>query len=112
MRLPHGVNGLVERDKVVKYLMNARHPEGAGKARFFLSLGFRPEEWQALAEALLRVATEGHVVQVIESVHGSKYIVDGPLNAPNGQTVVVRTVWIGEPGQERPRLITAYPREE
>jgi hypothetical protein len=29
-------SGLVERDKVVTYLLNPQHPEGAGKARFFL----------------------------------------------------------------------------
>ncbi len=112
MRLPNGPSGLVESDKVVKYLMNPKHPEGAGKSRFFLSLGFRPEEWRVLAEALLRVAEEGSVAQAVESVHGSKYIVDGELNAPNGRTVLVRTVWIVEAGENRPRLITAYPREE
>jgi uncharacterized protein DUF6883 len=62
---------LVERDKVVEYLMNLRHHEGASKARFFLSLGFRPEDWQVLAKALLRIAAEETVTHVVESVHGS-----------------------------------------
>ncbi len=112
MRLPNGIRARVERDKVVKYLMNLRHPEGAGKARFFLSLGFRPTEWEGLAEALSQVATEGRVVEVVESVHGRKYIVDGVLHGPYGETALVRTVWIREARQDRPRLITAYPREE
>lgn len=112
MRLPNGIRAFVERDKVLKYLMNLRHPEGAGKARFFLSLGLRREEWPVLAEELLRVAAEGSVAQVVESAHGSKYIVDGVLHAPKGQTALVRTVWIRERGHERPRLITAYPRED
>ncbi|MEW6112677.1 MAG: DUF6883 domain-containing protein [Thermodesulfobacteriota bacterium] len=112
MRLPNGARALVERQKILDYLMNLKHPEGSGKARFFLSLGFRPREWQVLAEALLRVARDGSVTQVVESVHGSKYIVDGELYAPNGQTALLRTVWITETGTERPRLITAYPREE
>lgn len=111
MRLPNGERGLVERDKVVNYLLNPRHPEGAGKAGFFFSSGFRQEEWHALAEGLLRVAAEGIVAHVVESPHGRKYIVDGPLRTPNKQTVLVRTVWIREPGRDRPRLITAYPRE-
>lgn len=111
MRLPNGERGLVERGKVVNYLMNPRHPEGAGKAAFFFSLGFRQEEWHALAEGLLRVAAEGIVAQVVESAHGKKYIVDGPLRTPNNRTVVVRTVWIREPGRHGPRLITAYPKE-
>jgi hypothetical protein len=112
MRLPNAEKGLVERDKVVKYLMNPRHPEGAAKARFFFSLGFPPEEWQVLTAALLRVAAKGIVAQVVEPVYGIKYIVDRPLRAPNNQTVPVRTVWIRKPGLERPRLITAYPRED
>jgi hypothetical protein len=62
-------------------------------------------------EGLLRVAAEGIVAQVVESAHGSKYIVDGPLRTPNNKTVLVRTVWIREPGRDRPRLVTAYPRE-
>jgi hypothetical protein len=112
MTLPNGTRGLVERDKVVKYLMNLRHPEGAGKARFFLRLGFKPDEWPVLAEALPLVAREGIVSLVVESVHGNKYIVDGTLRGPYGRVAPVRTVWIREPGNERPRLVTAYPREE
>jgi hypothetical protein len=112
MILPNASQGLVERDKVVKYLLNLGHPEAAGKARFFLSLGFRPEAWQILAKALLQVATNGSVAQVVESVYGTKYIIDGFLWAPDGRSVLLRTVWIREQGQERPRLITAYPREE
>lgn len=111
MRLPDGERGLVERDKVVNYLMNPRHPEGAGKAAFFFYLGFRQEDWHELAEGLLRVAAEGVVTQVVESAHGRKYIVDGMLRTPNNKAVPVRTVWIREPGQDRPRLITAYPGE-
>jgi hypothetical protein len=111
MGLPHGANALVERDKITKYLMNLGHPEGSAKARFFLAMGFRTEEWQVLADALLRVATDGNAAEVVESVHGSKYIVDGVLRAPNGQTALVRTVWIKEARQARPRLVTAYPRK-
>jgi len=111
MRLPNAERGLVDREKIVDYLMNLSHPEGSGKARFFLGLGFGVDNWQALADALLRVAVSGTVAQVVDSVHGSKYIVDGTLSAPSGQTTVVRTVWIREPWEERPRLVTAYPKE-
>ena len=111
MKLLNGAMGLVELDKIVKYLINPEHPERAGKARFFSSLGFEPEEWQVLADALLGVAIEGDVSKIVESSHGSKYIVDGVLRGPNGRMAMVRTVWIKEPGNERPTLVTAYPRE-
>ncbi len=112
MKLPNAARGLVEYDKIVSYLMNPTHPEGAGKAGFFQALGFQREEWQLLAEALLLVAVEGNVEQVIESIHGSKYIVDGVLLWINGRRAIIRTVWIMEWGSERPRLVTAYPKEE
>jgi hypothetical protein len=46
------------------------------------------------------------------SVHGQKYIVDGMVLTPMGQDVIVRTVWIVDKGENRPRLVTAYPREQ
>ncbi len=112
MSLPNRANVLVEHDKVVNYLLNAGHPEGAGKARLFLALGFKRGAWQVLAAELRRIGQEENVTQVVESAHGRKYIVDGVLPAPNGQTVKIRTVWIMEPRETRPRPVTAYPREE
>ncbi|MEM1041982.1 MAG: DUF6883 domain-containing protein [Bacteroidota bacterium] len=43
-----------------------------------------------------------------ESPHGMKYVVDGDLPTPSGHSVRVRTVWIVDPTDPRPRLITAY----
>ena len=54
----------------------------------------------------------GIITQLVESAHGSKYIIDGLLQALKGRIGLVRTVWIREPRKERPRLITAYPREK
>ncbi|MFW6193616.1 MAG: DUF6883 domain-containing protein [Gemmatimonadota bacterium] len=41
--------------------------------------------------------------------HGMKYVVDGELTTPDGRTARIRTVWIAQPGNPRPRLVTAYP---
>ena len=98
--------------KIVEYLLNARHPDGSGKARFFCKFGFRPESWEDLAGALKHLAMEGTVVQLIESVHGSKYIIEGRLRSPSGRRPRVRTVWILESGDEGARLVTAYPQED
>jgi hypothetical protein len=48
------------------------------------------------------------VTAVVESPHGTRYTVAGPLRAPDGRMPMVRTVWIVEPGSP-PRLITAHP---
>ena len=44
MRLPNASLALVAREKVTDYLLNPAHPDSGGKAEFFHSLGFWPEE--------------------------------------------------------------------
>jgi hypothetical protein len=51
-------------------------------------------------------------VHVVETVHGTKYIIDGELVAPNCRIIQVRTVWIRDSGKKETRFVTAYPREE
>ncbi|MFA5822749.1 MAG: DUF6883 domain-containing protein [Thermodesulfovibrionales bacterium] len=51
----------------------------------------------------------GDVIEAISSLHGVKYIIDGLLTTPIGGSVKMRTVWIIDKGQERPRFVTAYP---
>lgn len=102
----------MDQEKILDYLLNACHPDGRGKAAFFHQFGFRPENWEDLQDALRRLANEGTVVQVIESIHGCKYIIDGRLRSPTGYRPRVRTVWIQESGGGVARLVTAYPRED
>ena len=111
MKLPEIETALVEAEKVRDYLLNPAHPDGWGKARFFLGVGFRREEWTVLAEALRRMARDYPVVRSVTSPHGSKYIIDGMLRTPGGQTPSVRSVWIVDARAARPRLVTAYPNE-
>ncbi len=102
---------LVERKKIVEYLMNAAHPDNGGKAAFFIALGFQTEDWETLAAALRSLALNFPVYRNIETVHGRKYIVDRTIETPLGKTPVVRTVWIIDRGEDIPRLVTAYPHE-
>jgi hypothetical protein len=46
------------------------------------------------------------------SPYGTKYMIDGALDTPNGVMIRVRTIWIIEKGQDTPRFITAYPIEK
>ena len=43
------------------------------------------------------------------SPYGKKYVVDGEIDTPSERHITVRTVWIIEKGQKRPRFITIYP---
>lgn len=110
MMLPNATEARVDREKVVGYLLSLVHPDGRGKAAFFMGLGFRIEEWKTLADALREVAISNPVTREVESRYGRRYTVNGPLRTPNGRTPVVRTVWISEPAMA-PRLVTAYPLE-
>ncbi len=111
MNLPNREHARVEPDKARYYLLDVVHPDGFGKASFFTAMGFKREKWEALADALRKVARNSPVTKSMTSVHGQKYIVDGVLDTPRGQTGIVRTIWIIETGEETPRLVTAYPRE-
>ena len=112
MKLPNAERAVVEREKITDYLLNPAHPDNGGKARFFMSLGFRPEHWQMLAEACRRLAAITEVHNHMASPHGQKYIVDGLIETPVGKTPLVRTVWIVDLGQQIARLVTAYPQDE
>lgn len=111
MMLPGGNQAFVDHSKISDYLLCESHPDGRGKASFFMRFGFRPMQWEDLAEALRAVGASNRVVGVVESAYGKRYIVDGPLKAPDGRTPMIRTVWIVE-SEHPPRLVTAYPCAE
>ena len=84
MKLPNVQSATVPERKVTHYLLNPAHPAGGSKAWFFLRFGFSVGEWQKLAEALLRHAREGEVVETEDTPHGRRYVVEGSLLAPDG----------------------------
>jgi len=105
---------VVERHKVVDYLLNSAHPDNGGKAQFFESIGFSVDVPELLIDALRSVAQTGEVVESVKSSHGEKYVVDGPVSShtESSRGRMVRTVWIIDRGLEAPRLVTAYPGKE
>jgi hypothetical protein len=112
MNLPNAEQAVVERAKIVDYLLNPAHPDNGGKAAFFLALGYSQGNWSSLAAALCRLALTTEVAKSVETEHGIKYILDGGLETAVGKKPVVRTIWIVDRGLDRPRLVTAYPGEE
>ena len=115
MKLPRDADARIERDKIVNYLLDTAHPDGGPKAEFFLSFGFTRARWRLLERAIRGQVQEHEVIRVVESVYGTRYIIDGEINAPDGRTPRIRTVWIIEAdnaelgGPDAPRLITAHP---
>jgi hypothetical protein len=112
MDLPDAHLALVEQEKICGYLLNPAHPDNGGKADFFAALGFQIKDWQALAAALRDLAQRAPVVKRMASPHGTKYILDGRIGTPGGKQPWVRTVWIVDRDGQKPRLVTAYPRQD
>ena len=112
MKLPNAALAVVEQEKIVEYLLNPIHRYGASKARFFGAFGFCAEQWETLARALREHGQNQRVTETDETGFGPRYVVEGPLHAPDGRRPLVRTVWQADHGAPGPRLITAYPLEK
>jgi hypothetical protein len=109
MRLPNAHEAIVPRGKLENYLLDLAHPIGGGKARFFLSFGFRREAWEVMADAFRKHAQENPVASSISDADAVTYLVEGALETPSGRKPGVRTIWLIETDEVAPRFITAYP---
>ncbi|GAC1627566.1 MAG: hypothetical protein NVS9B10_16660 [Nevskia sp.] len=107
-KLPKPDQLIVQQTKLVGYLLNLNHVDGASKAKFFLSRGFERGLWPDFAAALINHGASQPVVNETATVHGMKYVVECNLETPDGRNPCIRSVWIVE-GCEPPRLATAYP---
>jgi hypothetical protein len=112
VKLPNLEQAYVPQEKITHYLLDTNHDEGRGKALFFLHIGFSIARWDELARALIRHAHEHEVVKEEATRFGIRYVIKGPLSAPIGRNVQLRSVWFISKDDPSPRLVTAYPMEE
>ncbi len=109
MNLPNRENAFIQPQKLLGYLLSENHLVGGSKAKLLGSAGFNKENADILEQRLLAIARLQSVKEVVNSPHGTKYIIEGEIEAPNGYLIKLRTVWIIDLGQENPRFVTAYP---
>jgi len=109
MRLPNQHKAIIPEMKIRGYLLSTSHPYGRHKAAFFKRFGFSVKYWELMTIALRSHAEQCDVVRVEDTEFGSRYIVEGPLKAPDGRAPNVRVVWFIEKEDDRPRLVTVYP---
>ena len=109
MKLPNASRAIVDESKVVQYLLSADHPDGRSKATFFANFGFRLQRWEAFVRALRDHGSNGDVSVATGSDYGTRYSVDGIIEAPDGRNPRIRTVWIVDREGDAPRLVTAHP---
>jgi len=102
---------IVPPDKVLSYLLNADHPVGGPKARFFKQIGFDNDEPQRLASALVAQARTGAAVRQLRGPW-ELWRVRGPLMAPNGRSYMITSVWRWSAENDSFLLVTAFPGRE
>lgn len=109
MKVPNFNAAVVPREKITEYLLSDTHPDGKHKARFFEAFGFRVDDWQVLEQALRDHVGHHEVAKVEPSPFGVRHVVEGIMPAPDGRSLLVRTVWFIESNEATPRFATAYP---
>ena len=107
--LPGAQFAIIEERKIADYLLSGSHPAGRAKAAFFRRHGFAAAAWTTLRDALLDHARTAPAISVADTPFGRKYVLEGPLAAPDGRAPRIRAVWFIEIGETRPRFVTAYP---
>ena len=108
MKLPNGANAVVEQRKLLDYVLNLGHPVGGHHAILFRDLlGITHANWTVLRDALLKAAQTENVVPGHPSEFGQKYELRVAMNGPAGSKIVL-SVWLIEPADPRPRLITCF----
>lgn len=109
MKLPYVEKAEVPEAKVVRYLLSTTHRAGKSKASFFMELGFAPDRWEELAEALKQHAMDNEVTLEEKTTFGTRYVIEGLLKAPNGTWLNIRSAWFIDSEGGPPRFITAHP---
>ena len=107
--LPAVQRAYIDPAKIRDYLLSAVHPVGRFKAVVFMTLGYKPEEWEQLRDDLLALAREVDAVPGQVSAYGQKYEVSGTLRGPNGREAKFTCVWLVPVQDGTPRFITAFP---
>jgi hypothetical protein len=111
MDLPNKSKAYIPANKITGYLLSQTHAIGKSKARYFRSLGFDETNSAELEKALFTIAQTELIKDSSAGQHGTKYVIDGFIKTPKGAMIGVRTVWIIETDNDKPRFVTAYPTE-
>lgn len=107
--LPNYERAEIPRGKLEGYALNPANDEGRYKARVFESaLGFDQSNWELLKRRILDELPFHEATPEPASQWGEPYVVDLPIEGPNGNTARVHTVWMFKRGADYPSLITVY----
>jgi hypothetical protein len=95
MKLPSVEAAVVPDEKITGYLLSPTSGR-ASQGGVLRRLRLTGEAGQALAAALVSAAD--HEVAKVESTpFGTRYVVEGTIETPNGRTPSIRSVWFLKP---------------
>ncbi len=101
----------IDARKFTEYALNPLSGDGRNKARVFQSaLGYTRENYHELIEQIRTGILSTPAIKGTLDGYGARYTVDIMVTGPKGQAIV-RTGWIFEPGNEIPRLTTAFVKK-
>src|SRR5258706_6428629 len=106
-KLPFAEKAVVPREKLLHYLLNEFHAEGASKAVFFQGYGYSKENFELLSGEFLRLAKTFDAKPKDANQFGKSFEIEGEIDTPNRIKVGVKSIWFLETDGEAPRLISA-----
>jgi hypothetical protein len=109
MKVPNLEKAEVPAAKIANYLLSETHPDGKHKARFFRAVGCSLDDGGTLEKMLLKHLAEHEVAKVERTTFGTRYVVEGIIEAPDGRLPLLRTVWFIGNEEEVPQFVSAYP---
>jgi len=112
MKIPNAASAIIASDQLRDYLLNPQHRRGGSKAKLLLSFGYRRESYARLAEDLRRYHLSRDYDLLEETEYGRRYEIVGPIDAPDGRDLILRSIWQTDTGTEQPRLITIIPERK
>lgn len=108
-KLPNAEKAIIDAEKLQGYVLSFAHPVGRFKAAFFQKPGYSSENWKVFERCLRELILSQDVTKVEESRYGRKFIVEGSIVSPSGETVQIVSVWVILKEESIPRFVTAYP---
>jgi hypothetical protein len=108
VKLPNADRAIIKTEKLLNYILSTDHPEGKFKAAFFRKFGYQSSNWESLEKDFRKLILSHHTADVETAEYGTKYVVEGSLASPSGETIQVVTVWVILKGENVPRFVTAY----
>jgi hypothetical protein len=103
------VEWVIDAPKILSFLLNPDHEDGASKEKFLVGFGFSRHAPSVLADALVEHAIANFPgVRRIPPKGPPRIVFEGTVTAPDGREMPLRTVWEIYPPATM-RFITAVP---